>query len=98
MDLMKYKSSVKYIKGGLNMRMQDAIIKRITELCAENEITFYQLSIISAVPPSTLKNILNGCTKNPGIITLQKICDGLDISVQNFFASDIFNSIEQEIL
>ena len=41
------------------MRMQDAIIKRITELCAENEITFYQLSIISAVPPSTLKNILN---------------------------------------
>ena len=52
---MKYKSSVKYIKGGLNMRMHDAIIKRITELCAENEITFYQLSIISAVPPSTLK-------------------------------------------
>ena len=83
---MKYKSSVKYIKGGLNMRMHDAIIKRITELCAENEITFYQLSII------------NGCTKNPGIITLQKICDGLDISVQDFFASDIFNSIEQEIL
>lgn len=36
--------------------------------------------------------------KNPGIITLQKICDGLDISVQDFFASDIFNSIEQEIL
>ncbi|MDD4370939.1 MAG: helix-turn-helix transcriptional regulator [Anaerostipes sp.] len=80
------------------MRIQKAIVKRIINLCHVHSISFYQLSILSAVPPSTIKNIINGKTKNPGIVTLKKICDGLGLSIQDFFDDSVFNDIEQEIL
>jgi transcriptional regulator with XRE-family HTH domain len=49
------------------------------------------------ISQSTIKSILNGESKNPGIVTLKKICDGLDISIRTFFDSDLFDDLEQEI-
>ncbi len=55
------------------------------------------LANISGVPASTVYSILNGKSKNPGTVSLQKLCDGLDISIREFFDSPLFDGLEQEI-
>jgi transcriptional regulator with XRE-family HTH domain len=79
------------------MNTQKAVAIRILELCNEQSISVNGLATISAVPPSTLKNIINGVSKNPGIVTIKKLCDGLNISLIDFFDTDIFRNLEQEI-
>ncbi len=74
-----------------------AIGNRITELCNEKNITINRLSTIAGVPRSTIKNILYGKSSNPGIITIKKICDGLEISLADFFDTDELRNLEQEI-
>ena len=59
--------------------------KRITTLCTEHNISIFELSERSKVPASTIKNILNGTSKNPGIVTVKKLCDGLGITLAEFF-------------
>lgn len=51
----------------------------------------------AGIPPSTVKNILNGASKNPGVVTIKMICDGLGISIIEFFDTDEFRELEQEI-
>ena len=75
----------------------DAVSDRILELCKQKQLTINGLATISAVPPSTLKNIINGTSKNPGIVTLKKLCDGLNISLPEFFDTITFQELEQEI-
>lgn len=79
------------------MNMQTAIAKRIMMLCAEHDMVLQQLARVSAVPPSTLKNIVHGVSKNPGVVTIKKLCDGLGISIIDFFDHDLFRNLEQEI-
>lgn len=79
------------------MKTKEAVILRIKELINSQNITVNYLSTVSAVPPSTTKNIVYGNTENPGIVTIAKICDGLGISLRDFFMSDIFANLEQEI-
>lgn len=79
------------------MRAQEAVIKRISELCEIRNISFHKLSYMSAVPPSTVKNITNGASNNTGIVTIAKLCNGLGISLSEFFDSEIFAELEQEI-
>ncbi len=66
------------------MKSREAVVLRILELISEN-ITINKLSTISAVPPTTLKNIIHGYTVNPGIVTIKKLCDGLGITLKEFF-------------
>ena len=74
------------------------IIKnRILCLCEEKRITINKLATESGVAPSTIKNILYGKSHNPGIVTLKMLCDGLGISLMEFFDTDEFKSLEQEI-
>ena len=79
------------------MNTQEAIAIRIIELCKERRITPNGLANLSAVPQSTIKSILNGESKNPGTVTLKKLCDGLGISLRQFFDSDLFDDLEQEV-
>ena len=79
------------------MNTYEAVKYRLISLCAENKITINKLATESGIAPSTIKNILYGKSTNPGIVTLKKLCDGLDISISDFFDSDIFRSLEQEI-
>ena len=84
-------------KGRVNMTTKNAVANRLLELCEEKRLSVNALARLSAVPPSTLKNVINGGSKNAGIITIKKLCDGLDISLREFFDDDIFDDIEQEI-
>lgn len=79
------------------MSIYDLVVKRIYELCKEREITPNALSYMAGVSQSTIKSILNGESKNPGIVTIKKLCDGLDISIIDFFNTDDFKNLEQEI-
>ena len=79
------------------MDIKDAIVKRFRELCDEKGIKINELANISGVPLPTLNNILYGKSKNPGVVTLKMICDGLGISLTAFFMMSEFESFEQDI-
>ena len=70
---------------------------RILSLCEEKRITINKLATESGVAPSTIKNILYGKSQNPGIVTLKMLCDGFGISLIEFFNTDEFVTLEQEI-
>lgn len=74
-----------------------AVRNRILELCGERNISINKLANLSALPPSSVKNILYGKSQNPKLLTIKMICDGLDITLGEFFATPEFNSLEQEI-
>ena len=79
------------------MKSREAVVLRIMELIEDQDITVNYLSTISAVPPTTLKNIIHGYTVNPGIVTIKKLCDGLEITLGEFFSTPEFDALEQEI-
>lgn len=79
------------------MNTQQAVAERILELCREYNLSVNGLATVSAVPPSTLKNIIGGVSRNPGIVTIKKLCDGLEISLIDFFNTRTFAELEQEI-
>ena len=76
------------------MKASKAVTQRIIELCKEKELSYYTLSYKSAVSMSTLMSIING--GNTTITTINRICNGLEISLTQFFNTDYFNTCEQE--
>ncbi|MCQ2471974.1 MAG: helix-turn-helix domain-containing protein [Clostridia bacterium] len=74
-----------------------AVKNRIFELCNERNISINKLANVCGLPPSSIKNILYGKSNNPKILTIKMICDGLEITLAEFFNTDEFNSLEQEI-
>ncbi len=79
------------------MTLQDAIVNRIYNLCNERNITINKLSIICGITQSTLNNIINRENNIPTVATIKKICDGLEITLAQFFDTPEFNRLEQEI-
>ena len=70
---------------------------RILQLLGEKNMSIYKLAMESAVPPSSIKNIIYGKSQNPGIVTIKMLCDGFGISLIEFFDTEEFRSLEQEI-
>ena len=79
------------------MNVGQAVRERIAELCEEKHITINKLANISGIMQSTLNNIMSGRNNSTTISTIQKICDGFEITVTDFFDSHLFLGIEQEI-
>ena len=79
------------------MNTQEAVVKRIKQLCSEKNVTPNGISNMSAIPQGTLKSILNGESRNPGIVNIKKLCDGFDITLGEFFSTELFDGLEQEI-
>ena len=79
------------------MTIKEAVEKRILELCDERQIAINNLANISGVSPSTVYSMFNTKSQNPGVVSIKKLCDGLDISIRTFFDSDLFENLEQEI-
>ena len=74
-----------------------AVKNRLLQLLGEKNMSIHRLAVESAVPPSSIKNILYGKSVNPGIVTLKMLCDGLGISLYTFFDTEEFRNLEQEI-
>ena len=79
------------------MKTKEAVAQRIIELCGERNIAINALANISGVSPSTIYSMLNQKSRNPGVVSIKKICDGLEITVREFFDSPLFDDREQEI-
>ena len=79
------------------MTIGQACKARILELCDERNITVNKLAITSGVTQSTLNNIVSGRNNSVTVSTLKKLCDGLEISILDFFSVKIFAELEQEI-
>lgn len=79
------------------MNTYTAVKIRILQLCEEKRMTINKLAIESAVPPSSIKNILYGKSVNPGIVTLKMICDGFGITLIEFFDTPEFYQLDSEI-
>lgn len=76
------------------MTIKEAIGRRIMELSSQYDLSINGLANRVGIPPSTIYSMLNEKSKNPGVVTIQKICDGLEISVREFFNSALFEKID----
>ena len=79
------------------MKTTEAVRNRILQLCQERNMTINRLATVSALPPSSIKNILYGTSQNPKLLTIKLICDGLDITLGQFFSTPEFDGLEQEL-
>lgn len=79
------------------MGIKDAVVLRFQEILDNRGLKKNELAVLSGVTPSTVYSLMNPERRDISIITIKKLCDGLDITLADFFASDIFNSLEQEI-
>ena len=79
------------------MNTWETVADRIRELCRERGVTPNGISNISGVSQATVKSILNGESKNPGIVTIKKLCDGFGVTLGEFFSTPQFDALEQEI-
>ena len=79
------------------MNVSQAVVKRIEGLCREHNLTINALSNAAGVTQSTVNDIVNGTTYNTGIVTIKKLCDGLGISMRDFFDCNLFAGLEQEL-
>lgn len=79
------------------MKTIDAVRNRILTLCNDRDISINRLANISAVPPSSIKNIIYKRSQNPKVLTIKMLCDGLGITLGEFFSTPEFDALEQEI-
>ncbi len=79
------------------MNTYSVVKNRLLSLCEAKKMTINKLATESGVAPSTVKNILYGKSSNPGVVTLKMLCDGLGISLSEFFDTEDFKNLEQEI-
>ena len=79
------------------MNTKEAVAKRILELCEQRHMAINGLGTVSGVSPSTIYSMLNEKSQNPGVVSIKKLCDGLEISLREFFDTELFDDLEQEI-
>ena len=79
------------------MTTVEAVRDRILQLCEQRNMTINKLASVSALPPSSVKNILYGKSQNPKLLTIKMLCDGLDITLGEFFNAPVFDELEQAI-
>ena len=85
------------VKGGEPVEIGEAVRERILALCRERNISINKLCSLSGVTQSTVNNIISGRNRSATISTIKKLCDGLDISIETFFCSDLFRDLDQEL-
>lgn len=79
------------------MKTKDAITHRFQKLCEDRNIRLNELANLSGVTPSTVYSMMDGRRRDISILTIKKLCDGLDITLGEFFSDEMFESLEQEI-
>ena len=79
------------------MNITEGVKKRFDELCYQKGLNYCKLASISGVPYTTVKSIFYNQSRNPGIATIKKLCDGLEITITEFFSTEYFEKLEQEI-
>ncbi len=81
----------------MDMRIKPAIVQRFQQLCEERNIKYNELATMSGVTPSTVYSMMDDTRKDLSVITVKKLCDGLNITITEFFSAPIFEQLEQEL-
>lgn len=79
------------------MGVKEIVVKRFIDLCQQRRIALNELATSSGVTPSTVYSMVDPSRKNISIVTIKKLCDGLDITLGEFFSTKEFDELEQEI-
>ncbi len=79
------------------MNTKQAVANRIVQLCQERNIAVNALAASAGMSPSTVYSMLNEKSQNPGVVSIKKLCDGLGITLGEFFSTPEFDALEQEI-
>lgn len=79
------------------MLIKDAIVLRLKNICEERGMHYNALAVCSGITPSTVYSLMSEGRRDLSVITLKKLCDGLDMTITDFFDDDIFRTLEQEI-
>lgn len=79
------------------MTIKDAVVLRFQQICEERNIKYNELANLSGVTPSTIYSMMDNNRRDISIITIKKFCDGLDMTLSEFFSDPIFDALEQEI-
>ena len=79
------------------MGIKRAVAQRFQELCAQRQLAVNALANLAGVTPSTVYSILDPERKDIGIVAIKKLCDGLEMSLEEFFGGEVFQALEQEI-
>lgn len=79
------------------MDIKDAIVERFLKLCKEKNIKINELATLSGVTPSTAYSMMDASRRDISIRTIKKLCDGLEITLGEFFSTEEFDNLEQEI-
>lgn len=77
--------------------IKDAIVLRLQNICRERGIRYNELATRSGVTPSTVYSLMSETRRDLSVITLKKLCDGLDMTITDFFEDDLFRTLEQEM-
>ena len=81
----------------IKMNAKEAVVARIKTLCDEKNIRINELANISGMTPSTIYSMTDERRRDVSILTVKKICDGLEITLKEFFNDPLFESLDQEI-
>ena len=79
------------------MSIKDAIVIRLQKICKQRQMKYNELATRSGVTPSTVYSLMSESRRDLSVITLKNLCDGLDMTITDFFDDDIFKTLEQEI-
>lgn len=79
------------------MSVKDAVTERFQNLCQERKIRINELANLSGVTPSTAYSMMDPHRRDVSIVTIKKFCDGLEITLGEFFSTPEFDDLEQEI-
>ena len=79
------------------MKIKDAVVMRFKEICHDREMAYNELATLSGVTPSTVYSMMDQSRHDLSIITIKKLCDGLDMPLDVFFDAPVFHDLDQEI-
>jgi len=77
--------------------IKDAIAERFKQLCKQRGISYTQLARLAGVTPSTVYSLLKQERKDVSVVTVKKLCDGLDLCIIDFYNCDLFRNLPPEI-
>ncbi len=76
------------------MNTKEAVVEKLKNICKEKAITPHKMAMESGIPPSTVVNILKGKSGNPGVLTIAAICNGMGLTLADFFQDPLFRQVE----
>ena len=85
------------LRRNMNMAVKDAVAERFAGICRQRKIKYNELAVRSGVTPSTVYSMMDPKRRDVSIITIKILCDGLDISLEEFFSGPEFEGLEQEL-